>query len=138
MSRAKRDNVIVVRNLRHLGMQVANRIHGILAAWPEVPAGTALTDAQVRTKGLALQPAATALRAIATSLRDLSASEMTWIKETTPDSEDASLDVTRQLLGITSEQWGDFSKTGKLPPGLTPEALRELARMGFQVEAPAP
>jgi hypothetical protein len=136
MARAKRDNVLVVRNLRALGMQVASRINNIIHAWPEVAAGAQLTDAEVRRKGLALQPAATALRAIATSLRDLSASEMTWIKETAPDKDEAGLDVTRQLLGITAEQWGDFARTGKLPPGLAPEALREMAKMGFQVGAP--
>lgn len=136
MARAKRDNVLVVRNLRALGMQVAARINSIIHAWPDVAAGVVLNDAQVRAKGLALQPAASALRAIATSLRDLSASEMTWIKETAPEKGEGSLEVTRQLLGITAEQWGEFARTGKLPPGLTPEALAELARMGFNVEAP--
>lgn len=133
--RAKRDNVLVVRNLRALGMVVAQRINAIIQATPQVQANERLTDAQTAAKSKALAPAANSLRAIATALRDLSASELVWIKETRQgESEEQA--VTDALLAIDAAGWAEFSRTGKLPANLPAEALDELVRMGFKTPPP--
>lgn len=135
IARAKRANLQTTQNLRVLGTEFLVRIRAGMNSlgpaadpWPDQEAGVA-------RRARALAPLATMFRQVSMALREAAASEFAWIKGTAPAEGEGERSTAKALEAVTAEQWETYYRTGEFPPGVTPEALKELARQGFKLPA---
>lgn len=127
----KRDHLTVAKSVRGLGSGFLARIHQALQGISQEVLAPG-NEAAAAARGRALEPLARTFRSVVVSMKEMAASEFVWVKGAAPEEEETGRAEAELLNQVTPEQWDYLAKTGRMPPGLTPELLAHLVRMGFQ------
>jgi hypothetical protein len=129
---AKRKNLEAAGAVRGLSLEMLLRIRVTMNSLGLPGEAVQGGEAAVRSRALAMQPLVHMLRSLSMALREAAASEFTWIQGTAPTKDEDAREMAANLSGVTPEQWETYFRTGEFPPGMSAEALKELAKQGFK------